>query len=115
MTEVIETPVIVATVSVLENKTVVIAEIIENSVIETSGTLVVEGTPGRPGPSGASRLIYTFDTPLLVWIANHSYPYRPQPTVIGTDGRVIDADYDYPTSTSIRITFGRPTAGVLEI
>lgn len=97
----------------LESNTVVVSIETETEVVETSGSIVIQGTPGPAG--GVSAEKFEFTTPAMTWTANHSFNYKPTVTVTNLAGQVIEADISYPSSNLVMISFSKLMAGELEL
>lgn len=70
------------------------------------------GPQGPPGPTGAAReLLYSFASPLPVWEAVHDIAITPNVITYDTGDVIVEGDVEYPTPTSVRVTWAWPMAG----
>lgn len=90
------------------------------ATVVTSGG-VVQGPAGPPGPRGepgevsigtALGFRHVQDLPLDVWLIEHPLAFQPNVTVTDSGGSSVTGDVEYPTSTSVRISFSAAFAGV---
>jgi hypothetical protein len=80
-----------------------------------TGAAGPQGPTGPAGPSGiATESVYSFASPLMVWDATHSFTVgHPDVLTLDTSDDPIFGDVEYPTPTTVRITWAWPVAGTL--
>jgi hypothetical protein len=74
-----------------------------------------QGPAGPAGPAGtAVESLYSFVSPLAVWDATHDLGVgHPDVLTLDTSDDPIFGDVEYPTPTTVRITWAWPMAGTL--
>lgn len=80
-------------------------------------TVYIPGPPGAPGADAGAIIggsyVHVQETPAAVWIVEHGLSFRPAGIYVedtaGNGG--IEGDVDYPTSSTLTITFSAAFAG----
>lgn len=80
-------------------------------------TVYIPGPPGTPGADAGAIIggsyVHVQEIPTDVWIVEHGLPFRPAGVYVedtaGNGG--IEGDVDYPTSSTLTITFSAAFAG----
>lgn len=109
--DVIENPVQVA----VDNSNVVL-NVTETPVIVelgTSGPQGPQGNPGAPGEVLYADLSYVHIQSVAssTWNITHNLHFIPSITVVDSAGTVVEGTYDYPSSTSVVLSFSSPFSG----
>lgn len=80
-----------------------------------AGAVGPQGPAGPAGPPGtAAESVYSFASPLAVWDATHDFTVgHPDVLTLDTSDEPIFGDVEYPTPTTVRITWAWPMAGTL--
>lgn len=72
-----------------------------------------QGPPGPPGPAGppGGNLRYVQSTPATTWAIEHALGFMPSVTAVDSTGRVILPEAEYPSITTVVLTFSAAVAG----
>ena len=57
----------------------------------------------------------SFSIPLTVWDVEHTFPYRPAVVTFDQNGNEIEGDISYESNTVVRVTWGFPMTGSVEL
>ncbi|MEU8378285.1 hypothetical protein [Streptosporangium sp. NPDC048865] len=75
-----------------------------------------DGEPGPPGPEGgAAQYDHVITVPAYVWEVAHNMGREPRITTYTAAGEPIQGDPSHPTTTTVRVTWAVPMAGLLRL